>query len=165
MRALRPYIAAHKPVVVAVDTDDIPDKTLYDGYRRVFDELKKLEGSYGYDFSNSVKTNKRHAETYGFKYLNSEHGIVHNEALNEAMNRGLKQINDDSLTVAHNAWVELSDKRENIMLENIYTYSKEYPYERAVFLLGAAHRKAMIEKINRHVETDPLALNWLFYGG
>jgi hypothetical protein len=165
MNAVRPYIDGHKPIIVAVDIDDISDKTLFDGYKRVIDELKKLEGTNGFDFYNSVNTNKRYAEKYGFKYLNSEHGIAHNEAISEAMTKGLEQINDDSLNDAHNAWIELSNNRENEMLQNIYIYSKDYPYERAVFLLGAAHRKAIIEKIKSRVENDALKINWSFYGG
>jgi len=166
MNAVRPYIDAHKPIIVAVDINDIPDKkTLVDGYKRVIDELKKLKGTNGFNFYNSVNTRERNAALYGFKYLNSEQGIAHIEAVSEAMIKGLEQINDDSLTDAHNAWIEHNNNRENEMLQNIYTYSKDYPYDRAVFLLGAAHRKTIIEKINSRVENDALKLNWSFYGG
>lgn len=51
------------------------------------------------------------------------------------------------------------------MLQNIYSYSKDYPYERAVFLLGAAHRKAIIGKMKSRVENDTLKLNWSIFGG
>jgi len=163
--ALRPYIDAHNPIIVAVDIDDIPDKTLFDGYNRVIDELKTLEGSNGVDFHNSVNTNTRHAAMYGFKYLNSEHGIASNEAISKAMTKGLEQINDASLTNAHNAWTAFINKRENEMLQNIYTYTENHSYERAVFLLGAAHRKAIREKIKSRVENQPLKLNWSIYGG
>jgi len=126
--------------------------------------LKKLEGTNVFNFYNSFNANQWNAALYGFKYLNSEQGIAHSKAVSEAMIKGLGQINDDSLTDAYNAWIEHSNNRENGMLQNIYTYSKDYPYERAVFLLGAAHRKAIIEKIKSRVENEALNLNWSFYG-
>lgn len=101
MNAVRPYINIHKPVIVAVDIDDIP-QSLIDEYNRVINELKKLAGPNG-DFYNSVSTNKRNAAIYGFKYLNSEHGMAHSEAVSEATMKGLGKINDESLTDAYNA--------------------------------------------------------------
>lgn len=163
INAVRSYINAHKPIIVAVDIDDIPP-TLIDGYNRVIDELKKLEGPNG-EFYNSVSTNKRNAAMYGFKYLNSEHGMAQGEAVSEATTKGLEQINDESLTYTYNAWVQHNNNRENAMLQNIYSYSKDYPYEQAVFLLGAAHRKAMIRKMKNRVENDALKLNWSIYSG
>ena len=38
--------------------------------------------------------------------------------------------------------------RENYMLQNIYRYSEKHSYERAIFTIGAAHRKSVIEKIS-----------------
>lgn len=34
------------------------------------------------------------------------------------------------------------------MLQNIYRYSEKHSYERAIFTIGAAHRKSVIEKIS-----------------
>jgi len=162
MNAVRPYINAHKPIIVAVDIEI--SKTIVNGYKRVLDEFKKLYGTTVFDFGNSVNTKDRYAAIYGFKYLNSEHSIAHIEAVSEETMKVLEQINDDSLINAHNAWIEHNNNRENGMLQNIYTHSKDYPYERAVFLLGAAHRKAIIEKIKSRVENEALKLNWSFYG-
>jgi hypothetical protein len=164
MKALRPFIENHKPIIVAVDIDDV-SKTFVNEYKRVFDELKKLEGNNGLDFYNSVNTKNQYSAMYGFKYLNSEYGMAHNEAVSKATMKGLEQINDDTLTDAHNAWIEHTNNRENEMLRNIYIYSKDYPYERAVFLLGASHRKAIIGKIKSRIENEALKLNWLFYSG
>jgi hypothetical protein len=164
MNAVRPYINAHKPILVAVDIDGV-SKTFVEGYKRIFDELKKLQGPNGLDFYNSVNTNQQYAAMYGFKYLNSEYGIAHSEAVREATMKGLEQINNDRLTDDYNAWIEHANNRENEMLQNIYIYSKDYPYERAVFLLGAAHRSATIKKIKSLIEIESFKLNWSFYDG
>jgi len=56
------------------------------------------------------------------------------------------------------------DNREKAMLQNIYNYSIGNHYNQAVFLIGAGHRKSIIEKIEDCKKQQQLNLNWTFYG-
>jgi pheromone shutdown protein TraB len=58
---------------------------------------------------------------------------------------------------------EVIDKRENAMIQNIYNYSKENQYNRAVFLLGAGHRKSIIKKILQCEKQSEIKLNWTIF--
>jgi hypothetical protein len=57
----------------------------------------------------------------------------------------------------------VSDNRENEMLRNIYTYSKENNYNQAVFLIGSAHRNSIIRKVAEYDTKEKVELNWTFY--
>ena len=57
------------------------------------------------------------------------------------------------------------DNRENAMLENIYNYSKENQYNQAVFLIGAEHKKSIMQKIQEYEKKEEYKLNWKFYNG
>jgi len=56
------------------------------------------------------------------------------------------------------------DAYENSMLRNIYVYCKEKLFNKAIFMCGSAHRKSIIEKIEKYNIEENLKLNWKFYG-
>ena len=75
----------------------------------------------------------------------------------------LLEINDPKLSHQYQSERELSDKRENEMLQNIYDYSKQYPYNKAMFICGAEHRKPIMQKIQDYESKERLNLNWTLY--
>ncbi len=46
------------------------------------------------------------------------------------------------------------------MLQNIYNYSKENQYNKAVFLIGAEHQRSIVQKIKEHEKLSEIKLNW-----
>ena len=48
-------------------------------------------------------------------------------------------------------------------LKNIYDYSKENCYDKAIFTVGAGHKKSLIEKIHEYEKKEKFKLNWSFY--
>lgn len=101
----------------------------------------------------------------GFAYLNSEKclELFDKIKMTEKQLIEFSEINKNELLRIYNSFHKEHDKRENAMLLNIYNYSKEYQYNQAVFLLGYAHRKSIIEKIKAYKPTENFKLNWTFY--
>jgi hypothetical protein len=161
--AVRIYIDKYKLVIVAVDIDDVPDSNFFEEYKRAFERVEWLADVNGINLRNASDANRQYTRMYGFNYLNSDHSITDYEAHKDALEQGLKQINDERLNKAYQAWTEVNERRENEMLQNIYDYCKDWHFERAVFLLGAAHRKSMIDKIDHRENTETLKLNWFLY--
>lgn len=58
---------------------------------------------------------------------------------------------------------EQFDDRENAMLQNIYNYSKENQYNQAVFLIGAGHKRSIVQKIEEYQRFSEIKLNWTLY--
>ena len=55
------------------------------------------------------------------------------------------------------------DIYENTMIANIYSYCKEDYFNTAIFLCGVAHRKSIIEKIQKIQPTEKTKVNWQFF--
>jgi hypothetical protein len=55
------------------------------------------------------------------------------------------------------------DRRENVMLQIIYYYSRDHSYNRAIFTVVAGHRKSIIKKIEKHKIQELKELNWIVY--
>ena len=101
----------------------------------------------------------------GFHYLNSEaflnflerkeileKNIIESDIEKERLYRIYKLFHSEQL-----------DNRENEMIKNIYNFSKENHYNKAVFLLGAEHKKSIMQKITEYEKLSEIKLNWTIY--
>ncbi len=152
------YTIQHIPV----DSDDIPSESFFKDFENVSKKIENLLDDYGLIYRNSIDINKCYTERYGFKYLNSKHSITINEKIYAAIEFGLQKINNNKLSQTFKLWKEINEKRENKMLKNIYEYSKNHKYDKAIFMIGAAHRKSIIQKILKLEKEEDLKLNWTF---
>jgi hypothetical protein len=103
-------------------------------------------------------------EKDGFAFLNSKNCMNLDEE-KMVIGRNLIEfmINKDQLFRIWNLFYETHERRENEMLRNIYNYSKENSYDRAVFTIGSGHRKSLMQKIQEYERNEEFKLNWTFY--
>lgn len=101
----------------------------------------------------------------GFKYLNSEKCME----IFDKMQAAEKQIIEFSgfkkerLSRIYSTFHEKHDARENAMLQKICEYCDDNEFKQAVYLVGYAHRKSMIQKINELQQKVETKLKWTFY--
>lgn len=97
------------------------------------------------------------AEKQGFKFLNSLESIN----LQEEM-RGLETrvINNTELDEIVKADIEAY---ENPMIRNIYSYCNNNHFGSAIFMCGVAHRKSIIEKIEKSKTEEQVNLTWTIF--
>jgi len=102
----------------------------------------------------------------GFRYLNSDKFwdfIVKKEVI--VKNIIESDIQKDRLLNIYKIFhAEHYDNRENAMLQSIYNYSKENHYNQAVFLIGAEHKRSIMQKITDFENRSGIKLNWTMYG-
>ena len=95
---------------------------------------------------------------HGFLFLNSQECIN----LQEEMRRLETMIlNNDDLDKEVKADI---GAYENSMIRNIHAYSRNNPFTRAIFMCGAAHRKAIIERIKKSETEKQPNLTWTIFG-
>ncbi len=102
----------------------------------------------------------------GFHYLNSEKFLGFLEK-KQVMEKNIleSEIEKDRLLDIYKLFhAEQYDNRENAMLQNIYNYSKKNQYNQAVFLIGAEHKKSIMQKIAEYEKLSENKLNWTIYG-
>lgn len=102
----------------------------------------------------------------GFQFLNSNHFLEllrEKESLEKTIMES--NINKNRLLSLYNLFhLEQGENRENAMLNNIYNYSKANEYTQAILLIGANHRKSIMQKIGQYENLSEIKLNWTMFG-
>jgi hypothetical protein len=158
VKAVKRYLLNHKirhfPVDINPDlnlqTSDIESMfgafRKYTAFSNIEIELNDLIARDGFVFLNS----KRCYELLGKKRL-TERKLI------EFM------INKERLFYTWNYFYSEQENRDNEMLDNIYKFSKEYAYDKAIFTVGVGHRKSLMQKIYEVDKKADFKLNWSFY--
>ena len=97
------------------------------------------------------------AEKHGFKFLNSLECINLQEEMRELESRVLNDSDMDKIVKAD------IDAYENPMIRNIYSYCDNNHFGSAIFMCGAAHRKSIIEKIEKSKTEEQVNLTWTIF--
>lgn len=156
IKCMKKYLLTHNIKNIPVDIE--VNSNFSNEINFVFDFFGR------YDIFNEIEIEQRKMVSQGgFAYLNSKSYsklydkqiIIEKEILN------FEGIYKNKLNLIYNSFYKDIDKRENEMLYNIYTYSKENQYNQAVFLIGAAHRSSIIRKIAEYQTKEKL--KWSFY--
>ena len=121
-----------------------------------------LSDANGFNYRNSCDRNSLYIKMYGFRYANSNDSIVIQNEIEDSIEKGLRKINDEKLFQIHKEWIRVNEQRENEMIQNIYNYSKQQPFDKAIFMIGFAHRKSVIQKITEYENKSEIKLNWTF---
>jgi len=156
--AIRKYLQNHTIEHIPVDTYEISDIHYIE---KELDILNVFDNYSEYSFlkeKQSLMTN-----LYGFIYLNSKQSDELFDKIRIVEEKIIKYINDEKLFRAYQLFNEINNKREDVIINNIYNYSKEHKYYQAILFCGAAHRKSIIKKIHEYKRNEKIALNWLFY--
>ena len=157
---VKKYLQNHNIKNISVDIDI--NLELSEEMEIMFGEFYRHDDVY----KKLVDENKLLTEQYGFDYLNSENYLD----LDEKVKFREKQLIESNaffgeklLRIYELSHKEIIDDRENVMLQDIYKYSKENQYNQAVFLIGAGHRKSIMEKIMEYEKQSDIKLNWTTY--
>ena len=108
-------------------------------------------------FSNAWRKNNENTHLFGFEYLNSDESIQVFDEMSEREKNVISQLENLEYKNVYKNWLSVIDNRENEMLENINSYVKNNEFKNAVFLIGAAHRKAIFNKIKVN---ENIQLKW-----
>lgn len=157
------YLRNHLVKHIPIDSEKVPSETFCKEYEYLLKRIEGLADINGFNYRNYIDTFRTQVETHGFTYLNSIYCDNLNIELHDAIEKGLQKLNDTKLFQTSQLWKEINENRENEMLKNIYDYSKGHCFENAIFLIGAAHRKSIMKKIEECNKNEKVKLNWLFY--
>ncbi len=83
----------------------------------------------------------------GFPFLNSERYATLSAKSDAAMLSAIQPLDDPQPLKIYEAWADRKEAREIEMLKNIREYCASNAFERGVFLVGAAHRQPIIDRL------------------
>ncbi len=113
-------------------------------YQQLRSNLYNLAYEFGFSFLNSIECEALFAQKYFLE-----------QRLAETYEQG-------ELVAVHQTWIRINDFRESEMLNNIYKYSEINDFDNAIFLVGAEHRKPIIDMINKTENEKRVKINWNF---
>jgi len=154
--AINKYLESHQIEHILVDSDDVPPISFFRNDQSMHERIEKFSCGY----RNIIDIIKIYRELYGFKFLNSIDYINLNKAFDIEIENTLQVFNDERLHKIRKLWNDLMNKRENEMLKNIYNYSKEHTYNTGLFLIGAAHRESIINKLKEYDNMNYVKIIW-----
>ena len=157
VRAITKYRDSKVFQRVPVDRYDIPANFVAET-QRVFDCVKQTSQEY-------LVLNEEHYNSvyrYGFEYLNSSACATMMARLSEIEEKTIIGTHDAELIRGLERWRDAIQRREREMIGNIYEYCRENVFDTGVFLVGAAHKTAIVKEIEKHASTKAVLVNWNF---
>jgi hypothetical protein len=171
VKAIKSYLQKHPDTPhhpVDLDIDQETEKQIKCDMQGFYKIFKDYNPEY-----NFLDNNIRHwSVRYGFQYLNDDRCselLSRKKSLGKQILYDLRKdnnqraMNHENLAQAYKNWIDEIENRENEMIRNIYNYMQPGKYERALFLVGAEHRKPIMQKIQEYELKEKFKLNWTFY--
>jgi hypothetical protein len=132
-----------RPVnVVPVDVNR-PNEEFFRISQEMFDKVERTSP----DYRLLMDRHSLDTRAHGFPYLNSDRCA---QAWTDIYGEVLATINwigDVRLRQIYDLWSETNDRRETGMLQNIDDYCVSNALPHGVLLVGAAHRKSIVDKV------------------
>ncbi|MCI2808175.1 hypothetical protein [Eoetvoesiella caeni] len=145
-----------RPVdVVPVDLNQPSDE-----FFRKSKEMFKMVERTSPKYRRLMDQNSLDTHDHGFPYLNSDRCAQAWVAIYDEVRATVEWIGDDRLRQIYALWSEINDRRETGMLENINGYCIRCALSHGVFLIGAGHRKAMVEKVQEQRGAGTPGVSW-----
>ena len=153
--AVARYAAAHSVDVVPVDLP-MPEESFFRDYEEVSRAIERTSP----EFRRLMDLNTERTLLGGFAYLNSDQCIqawtdIYREELET-----VEYIGDPRFRDIYDQVRDTMERRDREMLRNIREYGAHTARTRGAFLVGAAHRRSLIEKARVADETASSRVEW-----
>lgn len=157
------YIENYNIQHIPIDSDDVPPESFFKDLEYLYQRIEGLADINGFNYRKFSDKNTQYIKTHGFLYTNSDKSIALLDEIQDSIEKGLQKINDQKLFQIYQDWLKINEKRENKMLQNIYTYSENNTFNKAIFMVGFGHRNSIMQKIGEFEERSDVNINWTFY--
>lgn len=129
-----------------------------------FDQLLDYVGDASEEYQRLDAEHFDNRATHGFGYLNSGSFALREARMLFIENEQVRLLGNPAIARVLEQWRQFNRAREIAMVASIYEYCRENVFERAVFLVGAAHRAGIVAQVRDLAKVDARLVNWCFYG-
>jgi len=155
--AIERYLTIKNVKHIPVDTYEIPLNE-HDNFNIMFEKLTR-----NMDFQYFLKKQIETEYINGFPFLNGKQNDMVQSIIKNYQEKFIHCSDDSNLRKIYDMWVDYNDKKETVIIENIYNYSNSNAFTKGILFIGSGHRKSIIRKINATKKTKMLKLDWGFY--
>lgn len=154
-RAVAEFRQRHPLVVVPVDRPE-PSEEFF----RTTRELLELVERRSRDYRNLVDLQSEYTARGGLRYLNSEECAQTTLAISNEVRDTIDWMKAPQLHPVYDMWLQEIELRDQEMMVNIEQYASESEFASGVFLVGAAHRKSIVEKALSDLRATNSRVDW-----
>ena len=140
--AVSQYLKTHSTIVLPVDVEAPIDDFFFESEEM----FKKIERT-SFVYRNLLDQHHSDTRNDGFVYLNSTRCLNTWTEIYKEIFSIVQWIGHPKLLENYERWKEINDLREMAMLKNIEEHSVETELNRAVLLVGVAHKQELLTKI------------------
>jgi hypothetical protein len=156
------YIKYHKIDHIPVDNYDI--NSIFECFKNINYMFNIIEDSSS-EILELMEIRAYRVALHGFTFLNSQDCINLHSEIERIRKISLININSAELLKIFKSWIDMVDSRENKMLKNIYSFCNKHEVNSGLFLVGAEHRKTLIEKFKCCSHDNEISWNYENYNG
>jgi hypothetical protein len=149
------YLASHQADVEPVDLAK-PEQKFFDDAEDMFRAVSRTNP----DYRRLIDRNSAEIQAGGFHYLNSDECVQAWADIYREVLATIEWIGDHRLRQIYELWKDTNERRDQEMMRHIVLYSGRNAMARGVFLVGAAHRKSIIDKAFAGSGTGAPRIEW-----
>lgn len=138
---VRQYQTESGATLVSVDLST-PSEQFFRDYKAIVQRVEIASR----DCRRLMTWQSNYIADYGFPYLNSDHNCNLWAEIKADFESTVAEMADPKVSAHLEAWNLTNALREQEMINNIINYCAKHVFEKAVFIVGAAHRRSLIEK-------------------
>lgn len=135
-----------------------PEASLFVKYHDLIDRISRT----GPELDQLASWHRQYVEAHGFAYLNSPHCSDLFAKRHRAMLSAIAKVGDRDLAECYESWVRTNRLRESAMVTNIQNHCQTASFSGAAFLVGAAHRRSIIDLSTNGSEDASNNVQWDF---
>ena len=156
-RAVKRYLEAHRAEAVPVDIMEASSEIVAESQR-----LSRELRAHSRDYCQLMNADRQYIHEHGFAYLNSKYCVETWLKADVATREALESIRNAELARGYKDWNDVQEHREQEMMKNIQRYAEANPFNTGIFLLGAAHRRSIMEKVGNLSGESSSSIEWNF---
>ena len=153
----RQFDAEGRVALVPVDLPT-PDASFFWEHEKLIGRVERRNR----DFRNLSDLQRHNVRAYGFPYLNSDASDTLLTMIEEETRAAVEMYADPVLNEAHALWNRHKQDREDGMMQAIESYCAQHGVCRGAFMIGAAHRKALMESAKSRADASQGVPRWDF---
>jgi hypothetical protein len=141
--------------VVPVDRNE-PSEEFFRVTRELFDRVERTSR----DYCSLVDRHSDQTTHGGLRYLNSAESVEAHSAIRREVRDTIDWMRAPALHEVYDMWLREIELRDEEMLANISQFAAANARSRGVFLVGAAHRQSILNKIQLQRDRGLSAIEW-----
>ncbi len=134
--AIKEYLSKQDISHIPVDTLPRPTK-FHQDCDMMLNKITGMASRDAFDFRNSLDYQITLVGEYGFDFLNSDNNDKLLQEIDSSKEKVLNAIDDNRLHQISAMQRDINEKREEIILDNIYSYCKDHSIGQAILFLGS----------------------------